>query len=61
MNSVLFQPFRLHDLPLRNRIVLSPMTRVPAMTARVRTPKSRRGDWLRRSRPWRPLAAVTTS
>jgi 2,4-dienoyl-CoA reductase-like NADH-dependent reductase (Old Yellow Enzyme family) len=27
MNSVLFQPFRLHDLTLRNRIVLAPMTR----------------------------------
>ncbi len=27
MNSVLFQPFRLHDLTLRNRIVMSPMTR----------------------------------
>jgi hypothetical protein len=27
MNSVLFQPFRLHDMDLANRIVLSPMTR----------------------------------
>jgi 2,4-dienoyl-CoA reductase-like NADH-dependent reductase (Old Yellow Enzyme family) len=27
MNSVLFEPFRLRDLTLRNRIVLSPMTR----------------------------------
>ena len=27
MNSVLFQPFRLHDLTLRNRIVLAPLTR----------------------------------
>jgi len=27
MNSVLFQTFRVHDLTLRNRIVLSPMTR----------------------------------
>src|SRR6266850_5793634 len=27
MNSVLFQPFRLHDLTLANRIVLAPMTR----------------------------------
>ena len=27
MSSVLFQPFRLHDLTLRNRIVLAPMTR----------------------------------
>jgi 2,4-dienoyl-CoA reductase-like NADH-dependent reductase (Old Yellow Enzyme family) len=27
MNSVLFQPFRLHDRTLPNRIVLAPMTR----------------------------------
>jgi 2,4-dienoyl-CoA reductase-like NADH-dependent reductase (Old Yellow Enzyme family) len=27
MNSVLFEPFRLRDLTLPNRIVLSPMTR----------------------------------
>ena len=27
MNSVLFGPFRLHDLVLANRIVLAPMTR----------------------------------
>ena len=27
MNSILFQPFHLHDLTLPNRIVLSPMTR----------------------------------
>ena len=27
MTSVLFQPFQLHDLTLRNRIVLSPLTR----------------------------------
>ena len=26
MNSVLFQPFRLHGMNLANRIVLSPMT-----------------------------------
>jgi 2,4-dienoyl-CoA reductase-like NADH-dependent reductase (Old Yellow Enzyme family) len=35
MNSVLFQPFRLHDLTLRNRIVLSPMTRARAGGARL--------------------------
>src|SRR6476469_7252148 len=35
MDSVLFQPFRLHDLTLRNRIVLSPMTRGRAGTARA--------------------------
>src|SRR6185295_4035897 len=35
MNSVLFQPFRLHDLTLSNRIVLSPMTRGRAGTARL--------------------------
>ncbi|HVS34273.1 MAG TPA: hypothetical protein VMS17_01755 [Gemmataceae bacterium] len=35
MNSVLFQPFRLHDLTLRNRIVLSPMTRARAGAARL--------------------------
>jgi len=35
MNSVLFQPFRLHDLNLRNRIVLSPMTRGRAGAARL--------------------------
>ena len=35
MNSVLFQPFRLHDLTLRNRIVLSPMTRGRAGAARL--------------------------
>jgi N-ethylmaleimide reductase len=34
MGSVLFEPFRLHDLTLRNRIVLSPMTRGRAGTAR---------------------------
>lgn len=26
-NSILFQPFNLHDLPLPNRVVLAPMTR----------------------------------
>ena len=35
MNSVLFQPFRLHDLTLPNRIVLSPMTRGRAGAARL--------------------------
>src|SRR5471030_2434741 len=35
MNSVLFQPFQMHDLALRNRIVLSPMTRGRAGTARL--------------------------
>src|ERR1700680_3491805 len=35
MDSVLFQPFRLHDLTLRNRIVLSPMTRGRAGVARL--------------------------
>src|SRR5713101_6889150 len=35
MNSVLFQPFRLHDLTLPNRIVLSPMTRGRAGSARL--------------------------
>jgi N-ethylmaleimide reductase len=35
MNSVLFQPFRLHDLTMRNRIVLSPMTRGRAGAARL--------------------------
>ena len=35
MNSVLFQPFRLHDLTLPNRIVLSPMTRSRAGPARL--------------------------
>src|ERR1700742_4533903 len=27
MTSILFEPFRLHDLTLSNRIVLAPMTR----------------------------------
>ena len=35
MNSVLFQPFRLHDLTLPNRIVMSPMTRGRAGAARL--------------------------
>lgn len=34
-DSVLFQPFRLHDLTLPNRIVLAPMTRSRAGTARL--------------------------
>lgn len=33
-NNVLFQPFALRDLTLRNRIVLAPMTRSRAGTAR---------------------------
>ncbi len=33
--SALFQPFILHDLTLRNRIVLAPMTRSRAGTGRV--------------------------
>jgi N-ethylmaleimide reductase len=35
MNSVLFQPFRLHGLTLANRVVLSPMTRGRAGAARL--------------------------
>src|SRR6266705_3276563 len=35
MNSVLFHPFRMHDLTLRNRVVLSPMTRARAGAARL--------------------------
>jgi 2,4-dienoyl-CoA reductase-like NADH-dependent reductase (Old Yellow Enzyme family) len=35
MNSILFQPFRLHDLTLPNRIVLAPMTRSRAGAARL--------------------------
>src|SRR5436190_1697599 len=35
MNSVLFQPFRLHDLTLPNRVVLAPMTRGRAGAARL--------------------------
>ena len=38
MNSVLFQPFRPHDLTLRNRIVLAPMTRGRAGAARLPNP-----------------------
>ena len=34
-NSVLHQPFNLHDLKLPNRIVLAPMTRSRAGTARI--------------------------
>ncbi|QEL17815.1 alkene reductase [Limnoglobus roseus] len=34
-DSVLFRPFRLHDLTLPNRIVLAPMTRSRAGTARL--------------------------
>jgi 2,4-dienoyl-CoA reductase-like NADH-dependent reductase (Old Yellow Enzyme family) len=35
MSSVLFQPFRLHDLILRNRIVMAPMTRSRAGATRL--------------------------
>ncbi len=35
MSSVLFEPFRLHDLTLHNRIVLAPLTRSRAGIARV--------------------------
>src|SRR5258707_12051050 len=35
MTSVLFQPFHLHDLTLPNRIVLAPLTRSRAGTARL--------------------------
>ena len=35
MNSVLFQPFRLHDLTLPNRVALAPMTRGRAGAARL--------------------------
>src|SRR5271165_4841604 len=35
MNRVLFQPYRLHDLTLPNRIVLTPMTRGRAGAARL--------------------------
>jgi 2,4-dienoyl-CoA reductase-like NADH-dependent reductase (Old Yellow Enzyme family) len=35
MTSILFQPFRLPDLTLQNRIVLSPMTRGRAGAARL--------------------------
>jgi 2,4-dienoyl-CoA reductase-like NADH-dependent reductase (Old Yellow Enzyme family) len=35
MSSVLFQPFRLHDRTLRNRMVLAPMTRARSGASRV--------------------------
>ncbi len=35
MTSILFEPFRLHDLTLSNRIVLAPMTRGRAGVARL--------------------------
>ena len=35
MSGVLFEPFRLHDLTLPNRIALSPMTRSRAGAARL--------------------------
>ena len=35
MNSILFQPFRLHDLVLPNRIVLAPTTRGRAGATRL--------------------------
>src|SRR5436305_45982 len=35
MDNVLFQPLRLHDLALRNRIVLAPMTRARAGANRL--------------------------
>src|SRR4051794_38265049 len=35
MNKVLFQPFRLRDLTLLNRIALAPMTRGRAGAARL--------------------------
>jgi 2,4-dienoyl-CoA reductase-like NADH-dependent reductase (Old Yellow Enzyme family) len=38
MDSVLFQSFRLHDLMLRNRIVLAPMTRARAGVTRLPNP-----------------------
>ena len=34
-DSILHQPFDLHDLKLPNRIVLAPMTRSRAGTARI--------------------------
>ena len=37
MNDLLFQPYRLHDLNLPNRIVLSPMTRGRAGAGEFRT------------------------
>src|SRR2546423_15546999 len=38
MTGVLFHPFRLHDLALANRVVLSPMTRGRAGAARLPNP-----------------------
>ena len=35
MTGVLFDPFRLHDLALANRVVLSPMTRGRAGASRL--------------------------
>jgi 2,4-dienoyl-CoA reductase-like NADH-dependent reductase (Old Yellow Enzyme family) len=35
MNSILFQPFRLYDLTLPNRVVLSAMTRGRSGAARL--------------------------
>jgi N-ethylmaleimide reductase len=35
MTGVLFQPYRLRDLTLPNRIVLAPMTRARAGAARL--------------------------
>ncbi len=35
MPNSLFQPFKMHDLPLQNRVVLAPMTRSRAGTARL--------------------------
>ena len=35
MTGILFHPFRLHDLALANRVVLSPMTRGRAGAARL--------------------------
>jgi len=43
MNSVLFQPFHLRDLTLRNRIVLAPMTR--ARTGAARLPNRLMADY----------------
>jgi N-ethylmaleimide reductase len=35
VTRILLQPFRLHDLTLRNRIALAPMTRGRAGAARL--------------------------
>jgi N-ethylmaleimide reductase len=43
MNGVLFQPFHLHDLTLRNRIVPAPMTRGKAGAGRL--PNRLMADW----------------